>query len=78
MKISGFMKRLTFLDLSPLGAVSPIRIVSLPWPVACRPVQAASEQLAVQRGGALEERLALALQVGVSQPEWFGSFQIDQ
>ena len=65
----------------PCGAVSPMRTVSVPWPVSASACQAVRTSSRYSDGAASTCFLALrgsGLHCGVSQPAWLGSFQIDQ
>ena len=82
MNFSASIERERPLSLPvPCGAVSPIRIVSVPWPVSARACQALATRLRYSDGAASTNFLALrgsGPHCGVSQPAWLGSFQIDQ
>src|SRR5689334_15998563 len=80
MNVAGFIARDGPSTLSPLGAVAPTRIVSLPWPVAPRAPYIASASLRYSRGEFGIQRpwplILRTVHCGASHAPWLGSFQI--
>ncbi len=74
MNRPGEIARVVPRTLTPLGAVSPMRIVSLPWPVSCSALHAASARPRYSDGEDSTHVPRLRTHCGSSQPGWLGSF----
>ena len=78
MKRPGDSPRVVPRTLTPFGEVSPIRIVSLPWPVSCSARHATSTIPRYTDGEPSTHRPRLRTHCGSSHPGWLGSFWIVQ